>query len=131
MVLPWCCCCWCCCHGVGWLLLPCAYAALLPSVAHSILNFRTFICKYQNETEQQNSVGCCMQRHPMSNGHLLIAVNQLDRAASNLIRSVDLYSHWFQIFLICGNLIDCSGRRYKYLLLCVIAVVLEEIIQNK
>ena len=35
-----------------------------------------FISKYQNEAEQQTSFLCGMQRHPMSKGHIPIAVNR-------------------------------------------------------
>ena len=96
-----------------------------------------FICKYQNEAEQQNSFRCSMQRHPMSNAHVLIAVNRFDRAASNPTWSVDLLTQWFQIFLICGNLLivaddsTSTWPAHHHMLLCVIAVVLEEKRRNK
>ena len=69
----------------------------------------------KNEAEQQNSLCCSVQLHPMLKCIHPIAVKHLDSASSNL-KSVDLFSHWFQIFLICGKLIDGTGRRYKYIL---------------
>ena len=48
----------------------------------------------------------------MPKGFIWIAFNGLDCAASELLWSVDLLSYRFQIFIICGYFIDCSGRRY-------------------
>ena len=89
-----------------------------------------FICKYQNEVER-NRLCCSMQRQSMSRKSVPIVVNRLDCATSQLRWSVDLLSHRFQIFLICGNLIDCSGRRYKYLLIITCFCELSELFWEK
>ena len=87
-------------------------------------NLVRFVCKphpqfpyilFANTRKKQNNKiapTVRMQRHRKSSGLIPIADSRLKCAPSKVMWSVDLLSNWFQIFLICSNLVDRSGHRY-------------------
>ena len=67
--------------------------------------------------KQNNKIECAVVASVIRCQNLItISVNLLDGCIpSQMQRSADLLSYWFQIFLICGNLIDCIRGRYECL----------------